>query len=135
MLKWAVVAYAGGRVRAQAKFKSSAMDKALTLARKTGLRMVVAEVRRGSGGKPALYHSWDTGAPASHPENYQKNGSGCGECRYKGWVVIESGSRGPEIQRCDNCQKFKSDAAARRAAPKGAKTRVKSLQRAWRASF
>jgi len=68
--RWVVIAYVGGRPRAQVRFKSSAMDRALTLARKTGLRMVVARIELDGSGKPALYHHWDTGAPASHPENY-----------------------------------------------------------------
>lgn len=40
----------------------------------------------------------------------------CEPCEGRGWLEIDSATRGPEIQRCDTCGKYDTDDDARAAA-------------------
>lgn len=58
--KWVVMPYAGGRVISSHLYKSTAMDRALTEARRAGKKMVVCEIGKDRNGKRVLWMSWST---------------------------------------------------------------------------
>ena len=58
--KWVVMGYSGGRITSRHQFKSAAMDRALTVARRTGQKQVVCEIGVDARGVPALWMSWST---------------------------------------------------------------------------
>lgn len=53
--RWVVLPSAGGRPIAQIRFKSSAIDRALTASRRSGAKMAVCNIDIDHHGYPALY--------------------------------------------------------------------------------
>lgn len=58
--KWLVLPYTGGRIISKHQFKSSAMDKALTMTYRTAKTYVVCEIRVTAAGQPFLATAYDT---------------------------------------------------------------------------
>lgn len=58
--KWVVMGYSGGRIISRHHFKSAAMDRALTAARRSGKKMVVCEIGIDRDGTGVLWMSWST---------------------------------------------------------------------------
>lgn len=64
--KWIVIPRSGGRIVSRHQFKSGAMDKALTLAARTGKKYAVCVIQMDFG-KPALYEEYVAG-----PESFSR---------------------------------------------------------------